>query len=135
MATRKGKNYATTQQAGEYGNACVAALAVAFAADADGDVVLAGQLPGGSTIHRVTVVGEALGASSTVTAGFAYKNPADGTDGDLSGAVDTSVVSDDTTNGIVEIAEGGGVDIIATIGGGAVTGALQLIVEYQYNGQ
>lgn len=134
MATRNGKKYATTQQAGEYGNACVALLAVTFA-DADGDVVKVGQLPGGSTIFRTTVVGEALGAGSTVTAGYAYKTPTDGVDGDLSGAVSTAVVSDDVTNGLVEIADGCGVDIIATVGGGAAAGDLAVIVEYVYNGQ
>lgn len=137
MAERQGLTFNTVQQNGEYGNASVALLNDLLAADAIADTIVLGKLPGGSSIFAAAMINAALAASTTISLGYRYIDSADGSD-DLTAfhsAVSTSSAARTEFAGApVEIADGNGVEIVATVGGAAATGALDAVLEYVYNG-
>ena len=138
MADRKGVNFNTLQQAGEYGNANVAIFKDAFAGDAAGTVLQLGRLAGGISIYRVTAKTADMGDAQTMDIGYRYLTGTDGTnDPDaFHDGIDTGTAA--ATNefvGKVDIANGDGVEIVASNIGAAATGEIICIVEYVYNGQ
>jgi hypothetical protein len=139
MAERKGQNYKTLQQAGEYGNACVAVLSALFAADPAATIVLMGQLAGGITITRVTVVHADLGSAQTMDIGYRYLDANDGGTDDPDGffdGIDTGTAAGEAVkNGPIEIVDGCGIEILAQNLGDAATGQVDVIIDYVYNGQ
>lgn len=138
MADRQGKNFRTVQQAGEYGNACVAVFQDAFAADAAGTILQLGRLAGSIDIHRVTVKTADMGSAQTMDVGFRYLNSADGTSNPdaFADGVDTGTAAAvNTWVGKESIAAGEGVEIVAQNIGDAATGEIIVIVEYNYKGQ
>ena len=138
MAEFTGPNYKTLQQAGEYGNACVAVLSFTFAAHAAASIALMGKLAGGITITRVRAVSADMGNAQTMDIGYRYLTAADGTsdpDGLFDGIDTGTAAATNTFDDVLEIADGNGIEIIAQNIGDAATGALSLVVEYKYNGQ
>ncbi len=138
MADIEGKNLRTLQHNGEYGNARVAILQHTLAAAQIGDVVVLGKLPGGVRIHTSTLRNAALGASSTLTLGYRYINAAEGSDATAGLLAATATSSAARTTGavdVVDIATGSGVEIVSVVAGGAATGAISAIIEYDYPGQ
>ena len=137
MAERQGSTARTIQQNGEYGNGSVALLNDTLVGDAIADTVVLGSLPGGSSIFIATMINAALGASSTISLGYRYIDTADGS-ADLtafhSAVAKASGARTEYAGAPVVIADGGGVEIVATVGGGAATGALDAVMEYVYNG-
>jgi hypothetical protein len=138
MADRQGANYKTVQQAGEYGNACVAVFEDAFAADAAATVLQLGKLAGSVTIHRVTAKTGDMGAAQTMDIGYRYLTSGDGTsdpDGFFDGIDTGTAAATNSWVGKLDIAQGNGIELVASNIGAAATGAIILIVEYVYNGQ
>jgi hypothetical protein len=138
MADRMGKGFKTVQQAGEYGNACVATFKDVFAADAAGTVLQLGQLAGSVSIFRVTAVTGDMGSAQTLDLGYRYNTPTDGTsdpDAFFDGIDTGTAAATNVFNGIVDIAAGNGIELVASNLGDAATGAIDVIVEYIYHGQ
>jgi hypothetical protein len=138
MAEFTGPNYRTLQANGEYGNARVAILQYTCAGEASGSVLLLGQIPGGARIHSVTLRNAALGTGVTLSVGTRYLDSTEGTGSATaftSATVCTSAARTVSSADVVEIAKGKGVEIIATTGVGAATGAISVIVEYDWPGQ
>ena len=138
MAERNGSNYKTLQQAGEYGNASVAVFDATFTGDVAADVLKLGKLPGGSVIHRVTMVSPTLGGAQTLDLGYRYLDANDGADAldALLNGVDTGTGGTFEFKGALAIANGCGIEIVATnVGAGAATGVASVVVEYKYDGQ
>ena len=138
MAERKGVNFNTLQQAGEYGNANVAVFKDAFAADAAGTILRLGKLAGGISIHRVTVKTADMGDAQTMDVGYRYLTETDGTDDPdafLDGIDTGSAAATNEFVGKEDIANGDGVEIVASNIGAEATGEIIVIVEYTYRGQ
>ena len=138
MADRQGANYKTVQQAGEYGNACVAVFEDAFAADAASTILQLGKLAGSVTIHRVTTITDDMGGAQTMDVGYRYLTSGDGTSNPdaFEDGIDTgTAAATNTWTGKEDIAAGNGVEIVAQNIGAEATGAITVIVEYVYNGQ
>lgn len=137
MAEFTGPNYRTIQHNGEYGNLSVAVLSYEYAAEAAASVVKFGVLPGGITITRVFMKSADLGSAQTYDLGYRFLNDADGTDdtdGFLDGVDTGTAAAENTFNGPLSIAEGGGVEVVGTNIGDAATGLVEVLVEYVYNG-
>lgn len=138
MAERKGVNFNTLQQAGEYGNANVAVFKDAFAGDAAGTILRVGKLAGGTSIHRVIVKTADMGDAQTMDVGYRYLTETDGTDDPdafLDGIDTGSAAATNEFVGKEDIANGDGVEIVASNIGAEATGEIIVIVEYTYRGQ
>ena len=99
------------------------------------DVVRLNKLPAGTLVYEAKLANAALGAGTTVSLGFEYVNGKAGVSAtDLLPA--TSTVSAATTR-----ADGKPVllqfdaYVIATIAGGAATGAIDTVLQYEYRGK
>lgn len=138
MAEFTGPNYRTLQKADAHGNLNCAILSYEYAGEAAGSIVKFGKLSGAVTITRVFMKFDDLGAAQTYDLGYRYLNSADGTD-DPDGFVDGqdtgTAAGSATYNGPLEVAEGGGIEIVGTNIGDAATGTVEIIVEYIYRGQ
>jgi hypothetical protein len=139
MAEIQSPGYKNPQQNGEYGNARVAHFAVTLAALATTDLVLLGQLPGGSKITRVSLKAADLGTGNTLDIGYRYQRAADGAaalDGFFNN-LDTSAaaLANSMVLGPINIANGQGVDVTLSTAGAVATGQVDLFVEYVWNGQ
>lgn len=137
MAERNGATAKKTAMNGTYGNACVARLNDVLAADAIADTIVLGELPGSAVVYRSTLKNAALGASTTISIGYRYKDSADGSNAltAFHNAKATDSAGSQETLGPIEIAKGSGVEIVATVGGGAATGRIDNFLEYEYVGQ
>ena len=138
MADRQASGYKTVRQAGEYGNACVAVFSGLFAADAAATVLQLGQLAGSVRIHRVTAKTADMGGAQTMDIGYRYLQSSDGLDdpdGFFDGIDTGTAAAVNTFVGPVEIAQGNGIEIVASNIGAAATGQIDVIVEYEYLGQ
>lgn len=138
MAEFTGPNYGTIQPNGQHGNARVAILEYTAAGEASGSVLLLGKIPGAARIYEVVLRNAALGSGVTVSVGTRYLDSSEGTGSATaftSATVCTSAARTISTSDIVEIAEGKGVEIIATTGVGAATGKITVIVSYDWVGQ
>jgi hypothetical protein len=138
MAEVKLQSYKTLQQNGEYGNACIAILAGTLVAAAASDISLLGQIPGGSTIVRVTAAVDDMGGAQTMDIGYRYLKPGEGVDdpnGFFPGADTGTAAFAGVFTGPLEIADGCGVEIMAQNLGAVASGDISLMVEYVYHGQ
>ena len=139
MAEFDGPNYKTLQPNGEYGNARVAVLKYEAAGEAAGSVLKLGKLPGASLIHDVVLFHDDLGTGNTLDLGYRYLTAADGTSDDnyWFDNKDTATAGARAASAAepVRIANGDGVEIIATTASAAVTGTIYAIVSYIWEGQ
>ena len=138
MAEIQGSTYRTLQQAGEYGNQAVAVLTDILAAAQIADIIKLGVLPGGAKILRVTLQNAALGAGTTLDVGYRYLTGTDGADDTTAFVAAQATASagvNDLGTGVVDIAIGDGVEVVATVGGGAATGQVDVVVEYVHTGK
>lgn len=138
MAEFTGPNYKTVQANGQHGNARVAILQYTCAGEASGSIIKFGKIPGASRIHSVVVRNAALGTGVTLSVGTRYLVTAEGTGSATaftSAVVCTSAARTVSSSDVVDIADGSGVEIIGTTGVGAATGAISVIVEYDWVGQ
>lgn len=138
MAEVNGDRYKNLPMAGEYGNLAAGVYTKTLAAAAIADTVLLGDIPGAAEITRVTLVNAALGASTTLSLGYRYKVAAEGSNAltaFFNAASTASAARADSAADVVQIANGAGVELVATVGGAAATGKITAIVEYIYRGQ
>lgn len=126
----KEKTLKTLQHAGEYGNACKAHGTITFEGDAISTAGGVFKLPGGCKITGAYFVNEALGASTTI------KLDAVGESGSTAIITATSTVGAgkaEYSGKPIETTEE--VTVTATVGGGAATGDLDVVIDYIYEGQ
>ena len=138
MAEFTGPNYKTVQANGQHGNARVAILQYTAAGEASGSVLLLGKIPGATRIYGAVLRNAALGTGVTVSLGTRYLDSAEGTGSATaftSATVCTSAARTVSSSDVVDIANGKGVEIIATTGVGAATGVITAIIEYEWKGQ
>lgn len=138
MAEREAAGYRKVRHAGEYGNACIEVFLGAFAADAAATILKLGTLSGAVTITSVVAKTDDLGLAQTMDIGYRYLDSGDGTDDPdgLFDGIDTGTAAAvNTFNGPLDIADGGGIELVAQNIGDAATGNISLIVNYVFNGQ
>ena len=138
MAEITGDSYNTSQQAGEYGNACTAIFTKTLAAGQIGDIVKYGVIPGSAKITCVTLINAALGASSTQSLGVRYVKASEGSTAAtqfFTTQATSSAGRNESAAGVYTVATGRGVEIIGTLAGAAATGLVTVLVDYVYVGQ
>jgi len=120
--------------AGTFGNNSASIKTRTLAAAAIGDKVYFAIIPYGAVIHSVTLRNAALGASTQLSLGWEYK---DGTAGGsatafLTAGATATAGSREYTGLPVETDK----DVVAyaTVSGGAATGEVAVIIEYEYIG-
>lgn len=133
MATINAPTLKDVQPSGDRG-AMHAHGAITLAAAQIADKVRLVKLYAGSKVFTTTMINAALGASSTVSVGFEYVNGEAG--GSATAFVPaTSTVSIAKTESIVKpVVLDYDAYVIATVGGGAATGALDVTVLFEHKG-
>lgn len=133
MATINAPSIKDVQPSGDLG-AIHAHGSITLAAAAIADKVRLVKLYAGTKVYTTTMINAPLGASTTVSVGFEY------VDGQAGGTATafipaTSTVSIAKTESIVKpIVLDYDAYVIATIGGAAATGALDVTVLYEHKG-
>jgi hypothetical protein len=121
---------------GEYGNLCGEESSYVAAALGIGQVINFVKLPVGAVLIDVTLINDALGASSTIALGEVFDSTADGTNSANSILVATSTASAARTESKIHpiTYDLGPVTIQGVVGGGPITGKVTCTVRYRYNG-
>lgn len=134
MATIFADNFTDIPRTGSYGNAGVQHVSKTLAANPIADELVLIELPAGTKLHDFRAVIAALGASTTLSFGWRYKN---GEAGGGAAALEAaaSTVSASTVRGtFVPVEFEFDAYVTATIGGGAATGAVNVVLNYEYLG-
>lgn len=126
----------TQAESGEWGNYRARHFTYTFASAQIADVLLLGQLPAGAKVVDILMRNAALGASSTVSLGYRAVNPASALAASAAAYLAaTSTVSAATTRGsFAPNKQTEDLYLTATVGGGAVTGQLDVVVMYIFEG-
>lgn len=138
MAEVNGDRYKNLPMAGEYGNMAGAVYTKTLAAEASGNTIRFGDIPGSAEIVRVTMINAAMGAGVTLSLGYRYKVAGEGSDAltaFFNAAASATAARAQSAGDVLSIAPGAGAELVGTIGGGAATGKITAIVEYIYVGQ
>lgn len=128
----EGSGFKTVQMNGEYGNLCAAISEFTADATAADSVIDFLRLPPGSYVTDVRVMSEGLGGA-TMAIGYRYVDEAAGA------AVSDSFIEAAAVDGVASY-EGlpqkffDEFIVTGTIGGGAATGTVAVVVEYVYDG-
>ena len=101
------------------------------AAAAIADVIYLALIPAGSRVDDLRLVNAALGASSTVKVG--YENEEETDDDYWLAATSTSTAASTRTAAFSKTFDKD-TYVIATVGGGAITGKVEVVVDYEYTG-
>lgn len=128
------KSYSKMPMAGPFGNASIIARSITLAAAAIATEINFIELPPGTKLLDVKLINDALGASTTLSAGLRYPN-GDGTDSAtalLPAAATTSAGA--RTGAFHPKTFDTPVIVTGTVGGGAATGEVTLHVIYEYVG-
>lgn len=134
MATINAPTLLDTQYSGD----CPAAYAhgsVTLAAAAIADKVRLVKLYAGTKIYEANMINAALGASTTVSAGFEYVN------GEAGGSATALIPATSTASAarvessVKPVVLAYDAYIIATVGGAAATGALDVTIAYEFKGK
>lgn len=133
MATINAPSLKDVQPSGDRG-AIHAHGSITLAAAAIADKVRLVKLYAGTKIYTTTMINAALGASTTVSIGFEYVDgQAGGTATSFIPATSTSAIA--KTESIVKpVVLDYDAYVIATVGGAAATGALDVTVLYEHKG-
>lgn len=128
-------NLAGVQHAGEYGNGSRAWSSATLAALADGSLVDFLEVPAGTDLYEAKLGNAALGASTTISLGWRYK------DGSAGGSATAILAAASTVSAgsresalITPIRFEKPAIIYATMGGAAGTGQLAVKIEYVHVG-
>jgi hypothetical protein len=117
---------------GTWGRNTKIARAYTAAAAAIADVIYMAFIPAGSRVDDLRLVNAALGASTTVKVGYIN---ADGDDDDYwLGATATNTAGSSRTAAFSKHFDKD-TYVIATVGGAAATGKIEVIVDYEYIGK
>lgn len=95
------------------------------------DVIYLALIPAGSRVDDLRLTNAALGASSTVKVG--YVNEA-GTDDDYWLAATSTASAASTRTAAFSKVFDKDTYVIATVGGAAITGKVEVVVDYEYTG-
>lgn len=106
-----------------------------LAAAASGTVVRLGKLFAGTKIMDMRMINAALGTSTTVKVGFEYVNGEAGSDDDGLLAATATNAAASTRMSAAPVTLQYDAYLIATIGGAAATGALDVVVEFEPQGK
>ena len=135
MATLNASTLNDTQYSGD----CPLANAhgvYTFAATPAADVVRLVKLYAGTKIHDIKLVNAALGASTTISLGFSYVNGEAGGGATALLAATSTVSAAATRMGAISpVTLEYDAFITATVGGGAATGKIDVIVTFEFKGE
>ena len=136
MATQEGTRLKRQVSNGEYGKVNIEHSSFTAAATPVADVIRFIELPAGAQVLNVKAVFDAMGASSTLSLGYEYVNPDDGSASAAGFKAATSTVSAGTFSSDAHPLPvfTAPVYITATVGGGAITGKVSLFVTYEQIG-
>lgn len=124
-----------TPLASTYGDVVAMPSSITYAATAAGEVTDFFELPVGAELFELGIVNDALGASTTMSYGFRYKDPADGTaDPDAFKADASATSAASLCLPIHPIVFDVPVIITGTLAGGAATGKVTITSKYRYLG-
>lgn len=129
---------APTLQDVQYSGDCPLAAAhgkVTLAAAAIDDKVRLVKLYAGTKVHDVRLINAALGASTTVALGFEYVNGEAGGSATALLAATSTVSAASTRMAAAPVTLDYDAFIIATIGGGAATGLVDVDVIFEFKGK
>lgn len=116
---------------GTWGNLSAQAMQYVAAAAAIGDVIYLGAVPAGTKVTDVRMLWAALGAATTISIG--YINSAGNNATYFLAAHPTSTPGSEHT-AFIPIDFALDTFIIATVGGGAITGEINVVMQYIYKG-
>ncbi len=125
------------QFAGEYGKGQLYHERATFAAEAIAGVAQVMKIKAGTKVFGARAINAALGASTTLSMGFTPVRASDGPAADAAyfkTATSTSSAGVILANGFVPITFDFDVYLTLTVGGGAATGIVDVIVESTYVG-
>ena len=128
---------APTLQETVYSGECPAAFAhgsVTLASAQIGDKVRLSKLFAGTKIYDVKAVHAALGSGVTVDLGFEYVNGESGGNSTAFLSADAESAAGKSSSAVAPLILAYDAYIIATIGGGAATGKLDVVVAYEFKG-
>lgn len=135
MATLKANKLSKKVYSGEVGDASVFVTSYVAAAAQIADKIQWAQLPAGIEIVDISLVNDAMGASSTLNIGFEYVDSANGAAEPTAfkAATDVSTAGKQTTAFHPRYFAD---DVILTsvVAGGAITGKVSLIITYRFVG-
>lgn len=121
--------------AGEYGDACTFTAKFTFASSAIGTRVEWAKLPAGTELIEVTLINDALGASTTLGIGELFDKAADGTTAAASlGAAASTATAGRRESAFHPRIYNSDVTITSTVAGAAATGVVSAIIKYRYVG-
>lgn len=109
--------------------------AITFAAQPSGDKVRMYKLYAGTKVHDLRMVFAALGASTTLSVGFEYVN------GEAGGGANALLAATSTSSAgqarmaVAPVTLQYDAYITMTIGGGAVTGVVDLLTMFEFRGK
>lgn len=134
MATKQGPSFRSRVPNGTFGNLCKTEGVAIFSADADGTEIHVLRLEPGTKLYGCSTFHDALGASTNLKVGYRYVDESNGS------AVDDAFSSGSSSSaGLIEwsgkpvILEMPAI-LTLTVTGGAATGSVQVIPEYEYLG-
>lgn len=106
-----------------------------FAGEAAGTVVRLNKLFAGTKVYDAKMINAALGAATTVKLGFEYVNGESGGDDDYFVAATATDTAKRTDSAAKPITLAHDAYIIATTAGGAATGALDTVLDFEHRGK
>lgn len=132
MATLNAPTLQDVQYSGAAPLAAVHGAAVLAAAQIADKIRLA-QLPGGAKVDDLRMINAALGASTTVSVGYEY---VDGSGADAAAflAATSTVAAASTNMAVKPVKLTKDAYLTATVGGGAASGALDVVAFYEPRG-
>lgn len=134
MATINAPSIADTQNSGNLG-LVPAHGTITLAAAQIADKVRLMRLPKGTKVHDLRMVNAALGAASTVSLGYEYVNGEAGGGAAALLAATATVAAGCTRMAVAPVRMLFDAYVTATVGGGAVTGALDVVLINEFLGE
>lgn len=129
------KSFRKLPIAGEYGDACCFVTSVDLSSAAIGTRIDWAKLPPGTQLTEVTLINDALGASTTLGIGELFDKAADGTTSATSlGTAASTASAGRRDSAFHPRIYNSNVTITSTVAGAAATGTVSAIIKYRYVG-
>lgn len=128
-------SYKTIARAGEYGDLCSFTSKITLSSAAIGTRIEFKKLPAGVELQEVTLINDALGASTTLSIGELFDKAADGTTSATSlGAAASTASAGRRESAFHPRIYDVPVTITATLAGAVATGSVSAIIAYRFIG-
>ncbi len=134
MATKQGPSFRSRVPNGTFGNLCKTEGAAIFSADAAGTEIHVLRLEPGTKLYGCKAFHDALGASTNLKVGYRYVDESDGAAVDDAFGSESSVSSGSVEWSGKPVTLEMPAILTITVTGGAATGSVQVIPEYEYLG-